>query len=133
MARSKKPKRTSKPRRPRASRALEVTTPSAPPRTIAELGPPPTDPLAAEAWAHSLLIASLADVAADVTLSPRERRKEMRVIAAAAAKAMPRKRLFEAEQLVREFKEQLRTKAAEKRGAKLEPRPTKQAVGVPAS
>lgn len=74
---------------------------------------------------HTLLVAGMADAAKDKDLSPRERRKELRVFAAAAAKAMPRARLYEAERLVLEYKAELKAKATEKRGAKLVPRPTK--------
>lgn len=86
------------------------------------LGNPPEDPLAAEAWTHALMIAQLAHAAVDPELTPDQRRREVRTIAAAAAKLMPRRRLYEAEQLVKSNLRAL-TEAKARRGAKLERRP----------
>lgn len=99
--------------------------PAPPPQTIAELGPPPADPLAANAWAHRMTLLTMHDAAIDPDLSPRERRKEIRTLAASAAKLIPQSRLFEAESIARGMKADVEAKASEKRGAALVPRPPK--------
>jgi hypothetical protein len=120
------------PKRPRAPKPPpppRVTVPAAPPKVLADFEPPPDDELAAEAYLHRSLMASYYDAMQDKNLSPRERRKEMRTIAAAAAKAMPRRRLYEAEQLAKRVAEGLEVKEKQKRGAKLVPRPPRDADG----
>jgi hypothetical protein len=133
-ARSRRPKtaRKSKPAIATPAKAVEpkpieaVATPAPPPAVIAEVGAPPADdPLAMQAWMHKMLVASMSDIAKDKDLSPRERRKELRTTAAAAAKLMPRARLQHAEQLVLKQLADLEQKQRDRRGAKLEklPRP----------
>jgi hypothetical protein len=118
-----------------AAKPIEAAaTPGAPPAELKELGPPPADdPLKMQAWLHQVLVVSAFDVARDEKLSPRERRKELRTIAASAAKLMPRARLLQAEQLILEDRAQLEKKAHERRGAKLEalPKPATPATPEP--
>jgi len=96
---------------------------ASPPADLASLGPPPDDPLAGTAYAHRVMMISLYDAAKDDTISSRERRKELRTIAAAAAKLVPRSRVHKAEQIVLGNKAELEIKAREQRTAKLEKRP----------
>jgi hypothetical protein len=112
-----------------AAKPLEsAATPGAPPKSLKDLGPPPDDPLAQQAYLYKMLVLSAADVANDGDLSPRERRKELRVISAAAQKLMPRSRLHQAEQLVLQNKDDLEKKARDRRGAKLEKLPKRAPV-----
>lgn len=97
--------------------------PAPPPPRIVALGMPPADPLAANAWAHDAVIWALHDVMNDTQISSQNRRKEIRTLAASAAKLIPHARLWEAEQLVRAHRARLEEKESKKRGAKLEPRP----------
>lgn len=97
--------------------------PAAPPAEIANLPAPPGDPLAAQVYAYQVMMLSLHDAAKDTTISARERRKELRTIAASAAKLMPRARLHQAEQLVLNDRAELQKKARDRRGAKLEKMP----------
>lgn len=108
-------------RKPRA-RKPKVEPIPAPPSAVLALGSPPTDPLAAEAWMHALMVAQLHDAAVDPKLTPALRRKEVRTIAASVAKLMPRARLYEAEQLIKSDRKSL-DEAKARRVAKLEPRP----------
>lgn len=95
-----------------------------PPDRLVSLGePPPNDSLGANKWAHDAVIWALHDVMNDPNISSALRRKEIRVLAASAAKLIPHARLWEAEQLIREDRRQLEQKERAKRGAKLEPRP----------
>ena len=97
--------------------------PSKPPQSILDLGAPPPDPLAAQAWLHKVLIASAADAAIDPDISPATRRKELRTISAAAAKLVPHSRLYEAEQLILNDRKQLEAKVRSRVSAKLKPIP----------
>lgn len=101
-------------------------TPSAPPAELAALGAPPDDALAAQAWAHRAVILTMYDAARDTQLPPRERRKELRVLAASAAKLMPNARRWEAEQLIKSDRADLEQRESTKHGARLEPRPARQ-------
>jgi hypothetical protein len=100
-----------------------VDKPSKPPQSIVDLGSPPDDPLAAQAWLHKVLIMSAADAAIDPEISAATRRRELRTIAAAAAKLMPDTRRYEAEQTVLRHRRNLEAKVRAKQGAKLRPIP----------
>lgn len=102
---------------------IPVDKPAPPPQSIVDLGAPPDDPLAAQAWLHKVLIASAADAAIDPDISAKERRKELRTISAAAAKLVPHSRLFEAEQMIKRDRAMLEAKTRTKQGAKLRPIP----------
>jgi hypothetical protein len=107
-----------------AAIARPVEKPSPPPDRLVSLGePPPNDPLAANKWAHDAVIWALHDVMNDPDISSAMRRKEIRVLAASAAKLIPHARLWEAEQMIRADRADLEKKERAKRGAKLEPRP----------
>lgn len=92
-----------------------------PPKTLAELGPPPTDALEANKWAHNAMLFALHDVATDKDISPRERRKEMRTIAASIAKLTPTAEIQAGVEIVRGAREEVERKKP--RGATLEKRP----------
>ncbi len=94
---------------------------AAPPQTLADLGPPPADALLANKWAHNAMLFALHDVATDQNISARERRKEMRTIAASIAKLTPTAEIQEGVEIVRRSREDIERKRA--RGATLEPRP----------
>ncbi len=100
---------------------------AAPPKTLAELGPPPADALEANKWAHVAMLFALHDVATDKEISARERRKEMRTIAAAIAKLTPTAEIQEGVEIVRRSREEIERKRA--RGATLEPRPKRKPDG----
>lgn len=109
------------PAAPPARQPKPSAVPGPPPPLIAELAAEPsTDPLKAQAQLYSIVVASAFDAAKDEKLSPEDRRKEIRTIAAVAAKLIPRTRLWEAEQVIKRDREQLEQRAAQKRGAKLE-------------
>lgn len=131
MAREKKkskPKPRAKPRAKKASPPIATPTklkseiPAPPPKELAELGAAAADPLEAQSQIYRALVLSFMDAAKDEELSPRERRKEMRTIAAAAAKVFPDARRWEAVQLIKEHQDALEH-AKVRRGAKLEPIP----------
>jgi hypothetical protein len=95
--------------------------PSAPPAEVAAIAAKvPTDPLEAMHAAHRLLLETMFDAARDPDITPAERRKELRTIAAAAVKLVPDSRRWESDQLIKEDRHILEKKAAERRGAKLE-------------
>lgn len=96
------------------------------PRELAELGPPPADPLAANAWAHRATLLAMHNAVIDPKITERERRKEIRSLAAAAAKLMPDTRRWEAEQLIRSDREEIDRKEGDRHGAKLEPLPPRE-------
>lgn len=99
--------------------------PSAPPQELQNLGMPPDDPLASQTWMYQALVLSAYDVVRDPKISPRERRKELRTISASAAKLFPRARMHQAEQLIMSDRAELERKSRERRGAKLERRPSR--------
>jgi hypothetical protein len=101
-----------------------VTRPGPPPAELAELPPPPADPLEAAAYVHRALMITFFDAARDTKIGARERRKELRTIAAAASKSFPDARRWEAVQLIKSHQAALdRTKAARRGMATLEPLP----------
>lgn len=105
---------------PRKLRRDAAALPGAPPESFAMFGAPSDDPLAANAQMHAALVVSFFDAMHDGNLSPRERRKELRTISASAAKLLPATRLWQAEQLIKADRREIESKAAAKRGAKLE-------------
>lgn len=137
MARGRK-KSKPKPRaKPRAKKSaapakLKSEIPAPPPKELAELGIAAEDPLEAQHQIYRALVISFMDAAKDDELSPRERRKEMRTIAAAAAKVFPDARRWEAVQLIRDHQDALEH-AKVRRGAKLEPMPDPPEVDADAS
>ena len=74
------------------------------------------------AIAYDVLMASMADVLADLTLTPTDRRRELRTIAAAAAKVLPIKELHEATQKVDQYLAQIDSRKRARAGAELERR-----------
>lgn len=102
-----------------------------PPAEILDLGNPPSDPLEAQHWAYRITIASMADAARDADLSPRERRKEIRTIGAAAARLLPNASIAEAVAMIKADRAELEAKQRARGGAKLEARPAKVIPLVP--
>jgi hypothetical protein len=103
------------------------TQPSPPPKELVELARQigqSADALERQTLAHQALLSSMADVLADPTISASERRKEMRVIAAAAARLFPYARLFQAEQTVKQARDDLENRRRQRAGARVERRPT---------
>ena len=98
-------------------------TPGSPPLELTELGTPPTDPLAAQAYLHRMTVLAAYDAARDPSISPKERRKEIRTLTASAAKLMPHARLWQATQLIMGDRAELEQSERDKRGAKLVPVP----------
>lgn len=97
--------------------------PSEPPKSLSDMPSPPADPLEAQAYAYRMLMESLHNAAKDPKISERERRKEMRTIAASAAKLLPRVRVYQAEQLILADRAELEKKTHERQWARLEPEP----------
>jgi membrane-bound lytic murein transglycosylase B len=139
----KKSKKRSKKRQPTAKKAAapiatpakpidKSATPAPPPKGLLELGETPDDPLAAQALIHKALLISFFDAAKDPDLSARERRKEMRTIAASAAKVFPDARRWEATQMIKQHQAAL-DNAKARRGAKLEPVPPKKVDADPSA
>ena len=128
----RKPKRSgrksAKPKTPPAAKnappakPLELAAqPAPPPASLAEFTTPPADPMQANAELHRMLVISAYDAATDKGISPRERRKEIRVLTASAAKLMPDTRRYEAEQTIKLDRRELEERARSKRRAKLVP------------
>lgn len=98
--------------------------PSKPPETLVDLGPPPEDALAAQAWLHRAMVLSAADAMLDTEISAATRRRELRTIAIAADKLVPNRDLWEARELIKRDREALEQRARARTGAKLEGAPT---------
>lgn len=81
-----------------------------------------TDNLEMQALVHAALCASIADVLADHKLTAADRRRELRVISAAAAKSFPLRRLYEAEQTVLTARRELEDRRRARAGAAVERR-----------
>ncbi len=108
-------------------------TPSAPPPALLAIANELqgiTDPLQGNALAHKALLATMADVLADASLTPAARRKELRVIAAAAKDLLPDARRWEVDQLIKQDQRALEAKSRQRRGAKLEPVPDEAPAAV---
>lgn len=108
---------------PQAAEKLASEKPGPPSPTIAAAASPkpPKDSLEAQMRAHELVIAALNDAALDPDLSPRERRREIRVLAQTAGRLVPHRRLYEAEQLIRKDREKLELRSHD--APKLKPIP----------
>lgn len=102
----------------------KLTAGSTPPAALAEIAnrTPTDDPLAANATMYELLVAACREVAVDKNLSARDRLLELRTTAAAAAKLLPRTRLFQAEQLVIKNQGEIAKKRNQRAAGKLQPR-----------
>ncbi len=81
------------------------------------------DPLQGNALAHRALLASMADILIDESLTPAQRRKELRTTAAAAKDLLPDARRAEVDRLIKEDRQILEAKSRQRKGAKLEPVP----------
>lgn len=109
------------------STSSATAPPSPPPPALVALAgkiEQSTDPLERQTLAHAACLASMADVLADTTISAAERRRELRTIAAAAARLFPYARLYQAEQAVKQQRAELENRKRTRAGAKLEKRPT---------
>ena len=97
--------------------------PSPPPQELIDIAAKigkSSDPLERQSLAHAACLASMADVLADTKISAAERRKEIRVIAAAAARLMPHARLYQAEQTVKQARAEVENRKRANAGAKIE-------------
>jgi len=124
LARRQPPALPVLPARPPAPPRANVEPAELPPEVIERVGPPPEgDPLAMQSWLHRMIIASAAWTATDTKISSKDRRRELRTIAAAAAKLLPHSRLYEAEQLIKRDRLELERRRRDRAGAKLVARP----------
>lgn len=105
--------------------------PSEPPLTLVTLGPPPGDALGAQNWAHRATILTMHHTMNDSTISERERRKEIRTLATAAAKLMPTSRVWEAEQAIKKFQAEIDKKQSEKGEPEAVPMPPPRRSNAP--
>jgi hypothetical protein len=101
----------------------EVAAP--PPASMVDLGAPPDDAMAAERWAHQLLMRQAHDAMMDASMSQERRRKEVRVILAAAAKHMNDAMRYDVAQIIARDKAETENRKRAKAAAKL------QKVGAP--
>jgi hypothetical protein len=108
---------------PPPSRGSPSEQPSAPPPGLIELGDPPSDSLAAQAWLHRAMIVSAHDAMNDSTISASTRRRELRTIATAAEKLMPDARRYEAEQLIKRDAAEIESRRKARARAAAERRP----------
>jgi hypothetical protein len=100
--------------------APPIDAPSQPSAGIKELGPPPESDAARASWLYRLLTTQAYEVAIDPNISEATRRKEVRVIAGAAAKHYPDAARFELAQKIDADKAELETRKRAKAAAKLE-------------
>lgn len=98
---------------PPPARGAPAEKPEPPPASVAELGPPPDDAMAAAKWAYMVHMRLAHDAMMDGRMSPSARRKEVRVTLAAAAKHMSDAFRYDAKRLIERQQEQLE---ARKRG-----------------
>jgi len=105
---------------PRAPNQPEKPRP--PPESTSALGPPPDDTVAAAKWAYMMHMRHAYDANEDTTLSPSQRRKEVRVILAGAAKHMGDAMRYDVKKMIEKQNEQLEAKRRGKAQAKLQKR-----------
>lgn len=100
-------------------------TPSKPPKSIVDLGPPPRDPLKAQGWAHRLLMLQAYETAMDEGIDQRTRRSEVRAILVAAGRFSDDTIVLALRKQLKAEKRELEGKRRTKNpvGAKLEARP----------
>jgi hypothetical protein len=107
-----------------AKAATRITEePRAAPPELVALGEPPSDPLEVQAYLLKALAISARECMTDERMTPSARRKELRTIAGAATKLVPKSRIFEAEQTIKSDRAALEQR--KRTGAKLEPVPAK--------
>lgn len=97
--------------------------PPPPPKELLELGEPPDDPLAAQAYMLKMVLVMAKQVSIDTSFPTRERSKELRSLGNTVRNLVPKARLYQAEQTVLADKEELEKSSRERRSAKLEARP----------
>lgn len=77
-------------------------------KEFADVGPPPlADPLAGVEWAQKMNLIAMRQAATDLTLSPSQRRDEVRRTGRVVAALVPQERLYDAEQRLRGNRERL--------------------------
>lgn len=111
---------------PAASSALNEQA-SAPPAEVAALGAPPDDTVAAAKWAYQLHMRLAHDAMMDSKLTPSQRRKEVRVTLAGAAKHMTDALRYDALVAINRDREELERKRRGKAAAKMVPSVTVEA------
>lgn len=99
------------------------------PQSMIDLGPPPADSMAAERWAHQMLMRQAYETMRDPDLPQSTRRKEVRVILAAAAKHMTDAMRYDVAQLILAERKQLEDRKRARAAAKPEKR-SPSAVGA---
>jgi hypothetical protein len=107
---------------------LNQEKPEAPSALVASLGLPPDDTVAAAKWAYQLHMRLAYDAMVDERLTPSQRRKEVRVTLAGAAKHTMDALRYDAIETIRKDREEIERKARGKAAAKLS-----KAVPVPRS
>jgi len=96
---------------------------SPPPESLVANGPPPADARGAQAWGFRALMLQAHDAMVDGTISSAARRKEVRVILAAAAKLYPDAARAEVANTIDEDRRELVERKRANARAKLEARP----------
>ncbi len=104
--------------------------PEAPPESLVANGPPPDDARGAQAWGFRALMLQAHEAMIDVKISSATRRKEVRVILAAAAKLYPDAARAEVANTIDEDRRQLMERKRANARAKLEARPPAGAAKV---
>lgn len=105
-------------------------SPSEPPAALRALGAPPDSARDAQTWAFRVLMLQAHEAAMDPTISSSTRRREVRVILAAASKLYPDAARAEVASTIDEDRRQLATRQRAKAHAKLEARPSAGAAKV---
>lgn len=108
---------------PLPAMASAAEKPGAPPEYVSALGPPPDDAVAAAKWAYMMHMRLAHHAMEDVNLTPSQRRKEVRVTLAGAAKHMGDAMRYDVAQLIKKNTEVLEAKKRGRAQAKLEKRP----------
>ena len=100
-----------------------VEKPAPPPASAVELGAPPSDTVQASHWAFQLQMRLAYDAMMDPNLTPAQRRKEVRVTLAGAAKHQMDALRYETLVAIQADKEEIERKRRGKASAKLEAAP----------
>lgn len=98
-------------------------SPSEPPESVAALGAPPDDTVGGAKWAYQLHMRLAHHAMMDKTLTPTQRRKEVRIILGGAAKHMTDALRYDALEAIAQDREELERKKRGKASAKMVSRP----------
>lgn len=94
-----------------------------PPAAVTALGTPPDDTISAAKWAYQMHMRLAHDASMDPSLTPSQRRKEVRVTLAGAAKHMNDAMRYDVLQIINKEREDMEAKKRGRARGQLEPLP----------